>query len=200
MGNKSAAAIAKALVSKPKAGTRPMGKVPIMDANTSFAITSKLGKAQREMMECRQNAFYDPRDAETRKAQDVGGGLAILRSWMRLQGLRPYEIFQHWDQEGRLHVSRKDLKEGLALFGLTLETDLLTHVFDHMADGYKLTYDAFKEWFEGTKYDHLSDEEREIRAATFIQACIRGKRSRRAADKRRDSSRANTPAAQNRPT
>lgn len=152
---------------------------PVMDATTSLAIITALRKVD---LSARGGAFYDPRDEENRRKEDVSGALNILRSWMRKTGMRPLDIFQAWDASGDFGLTRKELGAGLAKFGLSLTPDLLTLVFDHMATGYHMSYDELRRWLESTKKSDLSIEEREHQAATYIQACIRGRKQRRQAE------------------
>ena len=154
-----------------KAGQRAY-KGPVMDAMTSLAITSALRQVD---LSARESAFYDPREAQNRKKEDVSAATSILRSWMRTQGLRPLDVFQAWDTSGDFGLTRKELGAGFELFGLVLSNDLLTLVFDSIATGYHLAYDELREWLEGTSKSHLSDEQREHEAAIFIQKCIRGR-------------------------
>ena len=135
---------------------------PEMDGETSFAITMSLSKIDQN---AQKNVFYDPTLADTQKKEDVGQALSILRSWMRRKGLRALEVFQSWDKGGDLTITRRDLGDALAQYALNLSPELVTLIFDHMSEGYKLGYDDFKEWYESTKFEVLSDEEREARAA-----------------------------------
>jgi hypothetical protein len=57
------------------------------------------------------------------------------------------EVFQSWDQSGDLLLTRREVHEGLARYGLEFTPELTTLVFDHIADGYRLRYDDFKDWF-----------------------------------------------------
>ena len=92
---------------------------------------------------------------------------------MRFSGMRVVDIFQAWDQSGDFHITRRELGEGLSHIGLTLSDELVMLIFDSICDGHNLSYDGFKAWYEETKYANLSDEERERRAAIFIQTVIR---------------------------
>ena len=89
------------------------------------------------------------------------------------------DLFQTWDLNGSFTISDKELGEGLALYGLALEIELVQLVFDHMTDNHKLDYDDFKEWFDSTSLSNdLSEEERIHQAATYIQKIFRARRER----------------------
>ena len=158
-------------------------KWPRMDAKTALAITVALGHVDTT---AQSRTFYDPRDEEIRKKEDVSAALNLLRSWLRQTGLRTLDLYGEWDKSGNFSISRKEFGEGLVGLGLTLAPELVTLMFDYVAEGYKLDYDEFKLWLESTRAaDTLSDAEREKRAATYIQACIRGRLERKAAAKRK---------------
>jgi hypothetical protein len=110
----------------------------------------------------------------------VSVALSLLRSWLREEGLRALEIFGEWDQGGNFTLSCRELGEGLETLGLSLTPSLTTLVFDHMAEGYKLTYDEFKIWLESTSQSyHMSPEERKERACRLIQKAIRSRLERK---------------------
>lgn len=149
---------------------------PRLDAATSMAIMTELKKVHERMTELRKDAFYDSRDADVNEKEDVSIAMKILRSWLRKQGLSSLDLFQAWDHSGDYTLTRKELKAGLAQFGLELKRDLLTLVFDFIAAGYHATYDELREWLEGTtKSDGLSPEERQQQAARLIQKYIRAR-------------------------
>lgn len=64
-------------------------------------------------------------------------------------------MFQSFDQSGQLTLSRRELGEGLEKYGLRLTPSLVTLVFDSIAEGYKLGYDEFKDWFESYVALHM---------------------------------------------
>ena len=160
------------------------GQMPKMDATTAFAIVTELSKVD---LSVRDNVFYDATDAETSEKEDVGKALAILRSWMRKKGLKPMDVFQAWDGSGNFHLSRRELGVGLENYGLKLNEELVTLIFDHMTDRYKLDYDDFKEWYDTTKHHELTHQERMEKAATAIQNMIRGRAARREVQQRKET-------------
>lgn len=83
----------------PNSGKANEALFPPMDARTSFAITMALGRIDQR---AKDDKFYDPADEATRKKEDVGQALSILRSWMRLKALKALEVFQSWDQVGSI--------------------------------------------------------------------------------------------------
>ena len=155
------------------------GLVPQMDMKTCFGIVAALSRVDQH---AQRREFYDPANAELRKTQSVDEALSLLRSWLRLTGLRALDIFQTWDVDGNFTVSMRELGDGLSQWGLSLTIELVTLIFDRLAEGYKLTYDEFRDWFESTtKGGDEGDEERERRAAMYIQKIVRGRRDRRIA-------------------
>ena len=157
--------------------TNLRGEMPKMDSGTAFAIVSALSKID---LSVRNDPFYDPSDPETRAKEDITKAISLLRSWLRRTGLTALDLFQTWDLNRSFTISDKELGEGLALYGLTLEIELVQLVFDNMTDSHKLDYDDFKEWFESTSLSsNLSDEERLHQAATYIQKIFRARRERR---------------------
>ena len=156
--------------------TNLRGEMPKMDSGTAFAIVSALLKVD---LSVRNSPFYDPSDPETREKEDVTKAISLLRSWLRRTGLTALDLFQTWDLNGSFTISDKELGEGLALYGLALEIELVQLVFDHMTDNHKLDYDDFKEWFDSTSLSNdLSEEERIHQAATYIQKIFRARRER----------------------
>ena len=153
------------------------GVTPKMDSATRFTIVNALNRVD---LSARKSAFYDPREAEVVKNENVEPALAMLRSWLRTTGLRCLDIFQAWDVTGDFNITRRELGNGLAHFGLVLTEDLITLVFDAMCEDHHLSYDEFKLWYESTKYSALSEEERLERAAIYIQNAIRGRQARKA--------------------
>ena len=168
----------------PNSGRSNEALFPQIDADAGFAIVAALSRIDQR---AKTKTFYDPKDAAVRISEDVSQALAMLRSWMRMQGLRALEVFQSWDQSGDLLLTRREVHEGLARYGLEFTPELTTLVFDHIADGYRLRYDDFKDWFESTKYSGLTEAERERRAAIYIQKLIRGRAAKRRVAARRDS-------------
>jgi Ca2+-binding EF-hand superfamily protein len=161
--------------------TRHRNSGPQIDAATSLAITMALQKVD---LSGRSNALYDSRDAEVRAKEDVAPAMSILRSWIRKQGLRPLDIFQSWDHSQDYALTRKELRAGLAQFGLRLSKDLVTLIFDDIAAGFHMTYDELRDWLEGTaKAENLTEEERQWQAAKIIQKYIRARLVKLAAKK-----------------
>ena len=117
------------------------GVTPKMDSATRFAIVNALNRVD---LSARKSAFYDPREAEVVKNENVEPALAMLRSWLRTTGLRCLDIFQAWDVTGDFNITRRELGNGLAHFGLVLTEDLITLVFDAMCEDHHLSYDEFK--------------------------------------------------------
>ena len=148
----------------------------LLDAHTALAITAALGKVD---LTKRKDAFYDATDESTRKSEDVAPALAILRSWMRQQGLRALDTFQSWDIDGSYLLTRHELGRGFKELGLHLSKELLTLIFDYLAEGHHLTYDEWKGWYETTSKFELGsggpeDEgERRRLAAVTIQRRVR---------------------------
>ena len=66
----------------PTSGKSSTALYPQMDPETHLAITTALGHVDQE---AKRSTFYDPTAEETRKAEDVGQALSMLRSWMRLE-------------------------------------------------------------------------------------------------------------------
>lgn len=161
---------------KGKAPTTWRGVTPKMDGATRFAIINSLNRVD---LTARQSAFYDPREEEVSRMENVEPALTTLRSWLRTTGLRCLEIFQAWDISGDFNISRRELGRGLGQFGLAMAEDLVTLVFDSMCEGHHLGYDEFKEWFESTKYSAMSEEERLERAVIYIQNAIRCRQARK---------------------
>lgn len=151
--------------------------IEVMDAHTRLAIMKALSKVDPSV---RESNFYDPSDPATIMKEDVSEALIILRSWLRMAGIRALDLFQAWDQSGDFHLTRRELGDGLSDIGVTLSSDIVMLLFDKMCDSHNMSYDDFKNWFESTKQaEDLSDEEREARSVIFIQKCIRGRIARR---------------------
>ena len=155
----------------------------LLDVDTQLAIAAAFSKVDTTAR-TRKGAFYRPEDERTRAAEDVGPALSVLRSWMRKMGLSPLDVFQSWDVDGSYQLTRHELHRGLRAIGLTLSKELLTLVFDHLAEGYHLTYDEWKVWFDSTSAfeqggDAEDEEERRARAAVTIQRHVRSRTARK---------------------
>ena len=90
---------------------------------------------------------------------------------MRQHGITALDTFTAWDQSSSFTLSRRELWRGFERdLGLHLADNLLTLVFDHLSSGYRLGYDEWKAFLEGTGGSGALTEEG---AAIIIQRRFR---------------------------
>jgi hypothetical protein len=150
--------------------SRLFPKERLIDPQTNMLMTAALSKIKDIDDAVVADPFYDPSSSplarERRKHLDRACGL--LRSSLRELGFRALELFQSWDKDETLDLTRHEMQRGLTDLGLSLSLDAVTHLFDHIALGYHLQYDHFKYW--------VDDDEvtRQKRAAAVLCAWARG--------------------------